>query len=562
MKPIAVLGILLVTSVCVMADEAGLGPDQWLRRHIEGSLRPGATLQQAKERMRDYFYYSDVDGTGVSASSHDKFLQEQRARRRALLIDRVLALDLDGDGVITREEIETVSRIYAASGAPRSPLNQRPDQNRWLSGVAAEVERWLKYDRNGDGRITLDEVLAGVEDEVNAAEAAQAKHSKRSLEEQRAQQAAELVPLALDADGDGVVSLAEFDAAVERVFREYDDDGDGVISAAEAAAHANRAAMLRKAALESLEQQKREQTLRERVAGCALPSLAADAKLILFGTAAGAGVSNVSLGGDDEVIEVADVVVEPGAEPLVLVLTSRAAMIWRISGATDRLIRAIVASDKSVHAGGSARGGVIGLPRDRVSFAGRTDCVPAFSRPDDEDRAATALAAALGRPADLVHTAGRTGTVHLPSGSNDLQRRLQEALAPPRRDPAAELYDAVRHEFPSSLITINPDDVVSPVAATRYPVLPLEAGIAQLVDEGAVTIARYYRLRQPGKPETSHRLAGEIRVKRQIRIPAGLSITRTFVLESGVPMPDVNVGKHCIRTDDGHVLANGSNCRF
>jgi len=562
MKRIALLWLLFLTSAPLMADETGLGPDHWVRQHIQGSIRPGATLQQVKENMRGYFYNSDFDGTGVSARSYDTFLQQQRARERAMRIGRLLALDLDGDGVITRVEIETISRLGVASRMAQLSPDQRQDAtNRQLLNIATEIDRWLKYDRNGDGRITLDEVMAAAEDELNAAEAARAKSDRRSQEQRRAQLVAELVPLALDTDGDGVVSLVEYDAAVEAVFREYDDDGDGVISTAEAQAHKNYAAMVRKETLQAIETQKKEKELRERVAGCALPSVPADAKLILFGTDIGTGISTVSLGGDDELIEVADIVVEPGAEPLALVLTSRAAMIWRISGATDRLVRVIVASDKGAYAGGPVRAGVIGLPGNKLSFAGRTDCAPAFYRPDDQDGAGAALAALLGRPIDLVRSAGRTGTLRLPSGANDVDARLQGALAPPPHDPAAELFDAVRHEFPSSLIVINPDEVVSPVTAARYPVLPLEAGIAQLVDEGAVTVTTYYRLGQPGKPETSRRLAGVLRVSRQIRIPAGLSIDRVFVLESGVPMPEANVGKHCIRTQDGRTLANERNCR-
>jgi Ca2+-binding EF-hand superfamily protein len=554
---VALLFLALTCFAGAAAQDPRLGPDHWMRQRVEPSIRPGATLQQVKERVRDYFYNLDFDGTGVSARSYDIFLQQHRAKERATQINRLLALDLDGDGVITREEMETVARIYAASTAARLPADPRPDQERRRAGMATQIAHWLKYDRNGDGRITIDEVLAAAEDELDARE----KADGRPREARRAHLVAELVPLALDANGDGIVSLDEYDAAVEAAFREYDDDGDGVISAAEAQAHKHHADKMRKAALQAIDQQKKDTALRERLTGCALPSVPADAKLVLFGTDSGAAVSNVSLGGDDDVIEVADVVVEPGAEPLALVLTSRAAMIWRIRGASDRLVRVIVAANKGVQPGGPARGGVIGVARDKVSFAGRTDCVPAFSRPDDEDGAAAALAAVLGRPADVAHSAGRTGTVRLPSGANDLETRLQPAVDPPRRDPAAELYDAVRHEFPSSVVAINPDDVVSAAAAARYPVLPLEAGIAQLLDEGAISISRYYRLGQPGRPETSRRLAGEIRVKRNIRIPAGLDIERMFVLEAGVPMPEANVGKHCIRSSDGQVLANQSSCR-
>ena len=43
-----------------------------------------------------------------------------------------------------------------------------------------------------------------------------------------------MVPLSLDRNGDGVVTLEEFDLAVAQVLRETDADGDGMFSEAEA----------------------------------------------------------------------------------------------------------------------------------------------------------------------------------------------------------------------------------------------------------------------------------------------------------------------------------------
>lgn len=106
-------------------------------------------------------------------------------------------LDADGDGQITREEMQ----------APRAA-------------------RLAALDADGDGRISLDELKA---DQL------------RNAEERAARRAARMMAL-MDADGDGTLTAAELLAGPgpAMMFDRIDTDGDGVISQAEADAARDR----------------------------------------------------------------------------------------------------------------------------------------------------------------------------------------------------------------------------------------------------------------------------------------------------------------------------------
>ncbi|MFN3936204.1 MAG: EF-hand domain-containing protein [Gemmobacter sp.] len=104
------------------------------------------------------------------------------------------ALDRDGDGRITREEIE-----------------------------AARAERIARLDADGDGVITREELLAFEMDEAR----------------RRVEARVDRIMAALDADGDGRITAAEalvrMPAArmADRMFSRLDTDGDGAITRAE-----------------------------------------------------------------------------------------------------------------------------------------------------------------------------------------------------------------------------------------------------------------------------------------------------------------------------------------
>ena len=102
--------------------------------------------------------------------------------------DRMKAADLDGDGQVTRAEVESL-----------------------------RAENFAKADANGDGSVTQDEMTA-----FREAQMEERKANRQSRQFERA-----------DANNDGVLSADEFGARMTERFDKVDTDGDGIISDAE-----------------------------------------------------------------------------------------------------------------------------------------------------------------------------------------------------------------------------------------------------------------------------------------------------------------------------------------
>ncbi|MEO0982950.1 MAG: EF-hand domain-containing protein [Pseudomonadota bacterium] len=103
-------------------------------------------------------------------------------------LERLMSLDLDGDGAITSAEVET-----------------------------ARAAAFAEADADGDGALTSDEMKAFGE----------ARHEERRTRrhDRRFQ--------SIDSDGDGVLSEAEFAAGAPPIFDRADTNTDGVLSAEE-----------------------------------------------------------------------------------------------------------------------------------------------------------------------------------------------------------------------------------------------------------------------------------------------------------------------------------------
>src|SRR6185369_5733135 len=84
--------------------------------------------------------------------------------------------------------------------------------------------------------------------------------------------ASQLVPMTLDSNGDGAVSLAEYEAAVREQFDAIDQDRDGRISADETAAVSKRLNEARQATQRVREAQDRKRRLEAAKVGCDVPA--------------------------------------------------------------------------------------------------------------------------------------------------------------------------------------------------------------------------------------------------------------------------------------------------
>ena len=96
----------------------------------------------------------------------------------------------------------------------------------------------------------------------------------------------------------------------------------------------------------------------------------------------------------------------------------------------------------------------------------------------------------------------------------------------------------------------------------RYAVLPGRAGLAGLVDAGALTIAAMshgIRIKNGSdfKPFTS---PSKFRITEKVRLPAGAA--GTFILPRDMPMPEGDVSQTCVLSEADMKPVKGSraNC--
>lgn len=116
------------------------------------------------------------------------------ARLRAMHLQRYLRFDLDGDLIISREELDT--HLNAAA--------TRHEERR--------VFQIAQMDRDADGQITMREILA-----------AQLPRARKRTDRQTLR-LREL--LAVDPNDDGQLTVQEFASVVETVFDSWDTNGD------------------------------------------------------------------------------------------------------------------------------------------------------------------------------------------------------------------------------------------------------------------------------------------------------------------------------------------------
>lgn len=150
---------------------------------------PAALLAQIERRPEAYI--DDVaviiSGYGTGGSIDKAALQNlvamQRADGRALGFRRLHGADLDGDGAITGEELQIKAAALAAAARGRLILYfgkadadadgrvSAPELHSYANQLAlsvfspqkeAELYGMLGFDQDGDGRVTFNEVKAGV----------------------------------------------------------------------------------------------------------------------------------------------------------------------------------------------------------------------------------------------------------------------------------------------------------------------------------------------------------------------------------------------------------------
>jgi Ca2+-binding EF-hand superfamily protein len=507
---------------------------------IARNLVPGARLARFLGEMRTAFLRHDHDRDSViSAIDRERSRQMLAALERSKLVTPFLRVDLDGDGVVTREEVlkyEThIARTSLRGEGPQ--IEARRQQQ-----VSARLAALMVADRNGDGRIDWSEMIAHAKQAVEAGQHVNFDPAHFDP--------AYRVILGFDADGDGKTTLAEFMTAMEKQFDDVDTNSDGVISRGEFDAYWQRIGRPapKVADIKPSEEDK-------RVALCAPPRVPKDVKFVLFNGSGGRGISTVAIGSQDRVTKTTRVTIEPGSDPLYLVLISPGPTVWQFDGAVDRVRRAVLLAI-SGEGGGASPAGATGLSKDVITVGRSGTCMDFWvhmQRLRDHPHIMRHYSLLLfGRQPDAVVEAKGVWNLHLPSGKTSEPTEAEQRSTFPIDNPTAihllHVRESLLSSSPGGVVPIDPAVVIAGQPVARYEVLPEQAGLLQLMLEG--TLERNQK--------------GEFLVGGAMRFPAGLAggDAVIFRIRKGVPVPTGDPGHSKVWSDEtGDFLCLNRACR-
>jgi Ca2+-binding EF-hand superfamily protein len=533
----------LAAMLCVIALPVSAQPYDAATQTILSQLQPGATLNDYVERLRQEFRQLDADMDGVlSAADADLHDGVAAAQLRSAAAMPILQADLNGDGVVTADELR------------RFLVYQRRTQTgpSVAQSIESDVRRLMAADKDGDGKITLAEAMNAVDlrPENRNMSMFGLSHRVRQL-------------LTLAHGGDGKLTLAEFEAAGAEQFRTVDTDGNGTISQNELSQFRQRQTeRLRDQARQNADST-RERTEAEARAQCAMPKASDAAKVVVLSAHKSEALARVGLGSQDILTGTGEIRIEPGREPLYIVIMTHEPTIWRLTGAVERVERLVGAGFGSagtkmsmgVPAGDRstilldnkvdkpvALIGVSGLPADRVTLLPRVSCLNVFMESKSSDAARTVALVRRDAGKDPVLVAGRynVGAFVVPSG--DIRSAYDDVKQPRLtivkefgtltltgdtsgvvvQTGPVDLETDLEKSTPGGVVDLDEKAIVATTLVIRYEILPGLAGLLQLQNSGALS-----RNRQ-----------GEFLIHRQIRFPAGLSgHSVKFLLLRDVPLP-------------------------
>ncbi|GEM_PF-2004370 len=458
-------------------------------------LAEGLTADASYERYVSKYLgdlgSADRDGDGLDAQDIAFIIAKQNTDNRRISIIKMLLYDYDGDLRVTRAELQL--------GTLRS-ASERNEATRLF----------VRYDVNGDGAVTPEEIVAN-------------QPPGRPGKERRL-----MDMLALDPDGDGRLTAVEMREIAQAAFNRLDHDRDGKLSRDE---------------VEELGGARQARTLALQTVSCVLPSLADNAQLIAIGTDRGNTVPSLVLGSQQEETTLVDLVIEPGDQPLYLVLTSVGSVLWRLAGDTRRVSHAVVSSGQQ-GAGGFSTAGVIGLPADKVTIS-RFGCPTPFTSvpaavsssgvreargmvgrrtadPRESARGISSIAESLGRTPDLMFADRNLRYLALPSGTAN---RIQQPSVPDGFD--AESWTVAVSNWRGGFAMIDARQVVTRSKVEPYQVYPGWVGLSRLIGQG--TIVR--------ENDQQYRIVRPI-PHLPFRLMSGMGRPLTLIFGRGVPRPE------------------------
>jgi Ca2+-binding EF-hand superfamily protein len=529
--------------------------EAWVITNVSGRMRPGTTMAEAREQLYQRFRQADMDASGTITPRDAELRQSiASAGTRASRIHRWMQSDLDGDGKVSRDEIAGRHLQLTAGPMQIGGTMVAPTPAQRKEATDQYVAKEMAADADGDGVITFEEALQSA-NEVIAKQRVGSHYARETV-----------IPDSFDTNRDGTIEFSEFTAVVSRVIARLDTNNNGIFDADEVVA----LTALQKAAREVMNQEQARERSRSTITmlepACAIPKIPAGVTAIHLEADQGAALSNVSIGGEDKVVSVVDVVVENGATPLYVSASSRGAVIWRVAGATERIRRFVAASENTVSFGKGTRTGVSGLDARVVHLVTRPDC---FSVPSGTPRRGDMseqlepflFQTMLGRQPDLIVRAAEdrgmrtVARFELPAGTLHVKAAYAGARTLPTSGPSAVIWQDILRGRPGGVVDIDPATVLAPAPPHAFEVMPGVVGLAQLVDQGALEPAEFLPgWRHPdgridvgslmkskaGSPG-SFEAPSAFRIVAPMRMPPGhlsvYGVSPKFILAPGVPMP-------------------------
>lgn len=506
-------------------------------------MAPGSTPETVLSGARRTFRNLDANGDGT-LNDEDARLHEavQAVGLRNSFAVQIMASDLDGDGAVTEAELRRKRAYDHRVHEPRDPAGYAREIAAREVQTEQEVRRFMAADADKDGRVTWQEAIA---------HSAKISNVGERLGQGLAKSLRDLLVFAKKEGG--ALTLSELDEIAAGLFRSADADGNGTVSQEEFAAVQRRVAEAQRLDAEAT----RRRAAAEARAGCTLPKASDRAKVVLLSAYEADGLSTTTIGSQDVGTGTGTVTVEPGDGPVYIVIAAFRPVIWRFSGAVERIERvalgAVMTGPASSAPTAKSLAGATGVPAERITFLPRTDCLGYFTE-TPSGKAATVAAlvrretgkepvvagrygvAGFAVPSGEIRTSGRADRPMLVISKLQGMLKVEGGANVVVEAGASDLASEIARFYPGGLVEIDPAIVTASEQPARYEVLPNQAGLLQLLQRGAL-------VRNKG---------GEFIIREKIRFPAELNGAHSarFLLARGVPLPDGSPGHSCVIVEE------------
>lgn len=253
---------------------------------------------------------------------------------------------------------------------------------------------------------------------------------------------------------------------------------------------------------------------KKKAKSCSFPEFTEDEEIVVVSAYEGNSISTVTVIDADNVTFAANVNIESGTKPIVVIGSFYHSIILRFSGAIERIKKLVISDDI----------GVEGLADTQLYFVGDRKCLPGYLKTKSTKQMARGLktlSKSTGMKLNEIVGHYDINTISLPSGK--LSEPLKKELILNKDSRLRRIQQDFHNFNPAGLAEIDVSKVKSKHGANEYDVLPQEAGLLQLFSEGALVFTpEGYLINKPIK-----------------RFPAGLAGAHSvrFILKDGLDIP-------------------------